>query len=153
MKKYKISVVIAILLTAATAAALVGCTDDRVAIEDYAWRIETVIVGGDVVYASEEKAELYPSALPIEGTMYAADGKLTAVIDGKEYSGSYESIGKGGKEINYSVGLFAEGKQEYAVTAYTEYNDGSRTPTLVLSLPGEDGYAVYFYGAEKDKEN
>ena len=63
------------------------------------------------------------------------------------------SLLSGGKEINYSVGLFAEGKQEYAVTAYTEYNDGSRTPTLVLSLPGEDGYAVYFYGAEKDKEN
>ena len=147
MKKYKILIVCMIMFAlTALLLSVSACTDDRITIEDYSWRFDTAVSGGKVTFVSEDNATAYPEATVVDGVLRAKDGELRAEFNGKVYSGTYSVFDRAPEAVNYNVKLFAAEQSEYAVVAFTEYSDGTAAPTLVLSLPGEDGYAVYFTG-------
>ena len=132
---------------------LVGCNGNVVAIEDYEWKMRTVM-GNDIENAQEpdklviavgEADELYPDAEIVDLTLIAKDGKITITdsTNSKEYAGTYEAIKKTPKGTDYEITI--DGTVGYATVAPTEYYDGSEIPTLPINI---DEYALYFIPKE-----
>ena len=134
---------ILILVTILTTV-LSACGTGKPKIEDYEWKMRTIMHAEDnrVVYdAAAEESSTHPEAKIIEMTLVAKDGKITItdVTNGKTYEGTYIVSGRNPEGTDYHITI--DGKSGYAGVAMTTYADGSEEPTLPISL---DGYSMYF---------
>lgn len=126
-----------------------SCSTDVVAIEDYEWKMRTVMSNDievaqnedEFIVAVGENDELYPDAPIIEMTLIAKDGKITITdtTNNKTYSGTYKVQQKTPKGTDYEITI--DGLTGYATAAPTEYYDGSAVPTLPINL---GDYSLYF---------
>ena len=138
--------IVSILLLAATLMfALSACGTEKPKIEDYEWKMRTIahIEGEQLVYdAAAEESTTHPEAKIIEMTLVAKDGKITITdfTNNKTYEGTYTVSGRNPEGTDYHITI--DGKSGYAGVAMTTYADGSKEPTLPISL---DGYSMYFY--------
>ncbi len=141
MKKFiPILLILSILIFSLSA-----CGMGKPKIEDYAWKMRTIMHAQNtqVVYdAVAEESTSHPEAKIIEMTLVANDGKITItdVTNNKTYEGTYTISGKNPKGTDYNITI--DGKSGYAGVAMTTYDDGTKEPTLPISL---DGYSMYFY--------
>lgn len=134
-----------LLLVTTMIFALSACGMGKVKIEDYEWKMRTIIHAEDhqVVYdAAVEESAAHPEAKIIDMTLVANDGKIiiTDVTNGKTYEGTYKVTQKTPEGTDYEITI--DGKSGYATVAMTKYVDGAEEPTLPISL---DGYSMYFY--------
>jgi len=125
--------------------ALSACGMGKPKIEDYEWKMRTImhIEDNQSVYdAAEEESSTHHEAKIIEMTLVAKDGKITItdVTNNKTYEGTYTVSGRNPEGTDYHITI--DGKTGYAGVAMTTYADGSEEPTLPISL---DGYSMYFY--------
>ena len=144
MKKF-----LSVFLMLTLAFALSACSTDVVAIEDYEWKMRTVMSNAievaqnedELVIAVGEADELYPDVQIIEMTLIANDGAITItdVTNNKTYTGTYKVQQKTPKGTDYEVTI--DGVTGYATVAPTEYYDGSEVPTLPINL---GDYSLYF---------
>ncbi len=126
-----------------------ACNADVIAIEDYEWKMRTVmsndIEGAQyqdkLVIAVGEADELYPEAKIVDLTLIAKDGEITIIdtTNGKTYNGTYQVQKKTSKGTNYEI--IIDGATGYATVSPTEYYDGSEIPTLPINI---EGYSMYF---------
>ena len=134
-----------ILLATMLIFALSACGMGKPKIEDYEWKMRTIIHAEDnqVVYdAAAEESSTHPEAKIIEMTLVAKDGKITItdVTNSKTYEGTYTVSGRNPEGTDYNITI--DGKSGYATVAMTTYADGTEEPTLPISL---DGYSIDFY--------
>ena len=138
--------IVSILLLAATLIfALSACGMGKPKIEDYEWKMRTIMHAEDnqVIYdAAAEESSIHPEAKIIEMALVAKDGKITItdVTNNKTYEGTYTVSGRNPEGTDYNITI--DGKSGYATVAMTTYADGTEEPTLPISL---DGYSMYFY--------
>lgn len=140
---------IALFCTVIFAVTLSACNADVVEIEDYEWKMRTVMSNDteaaqyqdELVVAVGEADELYPDAEIVDMTLTAKDGEITITdtTNGKTYNGTYEVMQKTPKGTDYEI--IIDGVTGYATVAPTEYYDGSEIPTLPINI---DGYSLYF---------
>ena len=134
-----------IILIAILTITLSACGMGKVKIEDYEWKMRTIMHGEDnqvVVDAVGEDDPAHPEAKIIDITLTAKDGKITITdhTNNKTYEGTYKVEQKTPAGTDYKVTI--DGKEGYATVAMTTYADGTEEPTLPISL---DGYSMYFY--------
>ena len=132
---------------------LSACNADVVAMEDYEWKMRTVMSNNievaqnedQLVVAVGEADELYPDAKIVDLTLIAKDGEITITdaTNNKTYSGTYKVQQKTPKGTDYEVTI--DGVTGYATVAPTEYYDGSEVPTLPINL---GDYSLYFIPAK-----
>lgn len=130
---------------------MVGCSKaETVKIEGHDWDLTFVLSSEDgrVLGCAPEHYEAHKEDENIKEMnidCVIADGKYTIVdiINDTEYSGTYEIIEEDKESIIYT--LTSEEGTGMAVTSITKGDDGSRTPTLVISL---DGYDINFQSEE-----
>lgn len=129
--------------------ALSACNSDRIAIEDYEWKMRTVMKNDmeaaqnedEMVVAVGEHDELYPDAEIAEITLTAKDGTITVTdkTNSKTYSGTYKVSRETPDGTDYEITI--DGVSGYATVAPTEYYNDQTIPTLPINI---DGYSVYF---------
>lgn len=132
---------------------LSACDGDVVAIEDYEWKMRTVMSNDteaaqyqdELVIAVGEADELYPDAEIVDMTLTAKDGEITITdsTNGETYTGTYEVMQKTPKGTDYEI--IIDGATGYATVSPTEYYDSSEIPTLPINI---DGYSLYFIPKE-----
>lgn len=145
--------IISILMMLSFAFALSACNSDQIAIEDYEWKMRTVMRNDieaaqnedELVVAVGEADELYPDAEIVDVTLTAKDGEITVTdtTNSKTYSGSYTVSQKTPDGTDYEVTI--DGVTGYATVAPTEYYDGSEIPTLPINI---GDYCAYFIPKE-----
>ena len=128
---------------------LSSCASETISIEDYEWKMRTVMSGNietaqnedALIVAVGEPDELYPEAKIVDLTLSAKDGKITItdITNNKTYTGTYKVQKKTPKGTDYEITINEQ--DGYATVAPTEYYDGSEIPTLPINL-GE--YSLYF---------
>lgn len=148
----KNKIVLLIVVSIIALACTVSCEAQKeIKIEDYVWEMAVVLKNGEAVLVIEENAEGYPDAEIASWRLSAEEGVLILknMTDERELTGSYSptSLFKNDDKI-YDVDLFYEG-EEFASVAYTVYADGTERPTLIISRPGTEGYAAYFYAVKE----
>ncbi len=147
---YRMEKILALAFAIFFALSLAACSADIVAIEDYEWKMRTVMNNKEIeeaqsedelVVAVGEADEVHPNAKVIDITMVAKNGEITVkdMTNNKTYSGSYKVQQKTPKGTDYEITI--DGIKGYATVAPTEYYDGSELPTLPISL---GGYSLYF---------
>ena len=134
-----------IILIATLTIALSACGMGKVKIEDYEWKMRTIMHGEDnqvVVDAVGEDDPAHPEAKIIDMTLTAKDGKITITdhTGGKTYEGTYKVDQKTPAGTDYKVTI--DGKEGYATVAMTTYADGTEEPTLPINL---GTHSIYFY--------
>ena len=142
--------IISILLLAATLMfALSACGMGNPKIEDYEWKMRTVMSNDieladsdEVVLAVGKPNEIYPDAKIVDLTLVAKDGKLTITdaTNSKTYEGTYKVAKKTPNGTDYEITI--DGKTGYATVAMTKYYDGTEEPTLPINL---GTHSIYFY--------
>lgn len=140
---------IALFCAVIFAVTLSACNANVVKIEDYEWKMRTVMSNDteaaqyqdELVVAVGEADELYPDAEIVDMTLTAKDGEITITdtTNGKTYTGTYEVMQKTPKGTDYEI--IIDGVNGYATVAPTEYYDGTEIPTLPINI---DGYSLYF---------
>ena len=140
--------VIFVLLSLTLIFTLSACSGDVMAIEDYEWKLRTVMKNDievtqnedELVVAVGEEDDIYPNAKIVDIKLVAKDGTITVTdaTNNKTYSGSYKVQKKTPKGTDYEVTI--DGIKGYATVAPTEHYDGSEVPTLPINL-GE--YSLY----------
>ena len=138
-------IITVLLLVSTMMVALSACGAGKVKIEDYEWKMRTIVHTEDnqIVYdAVAEETATHPEARMIEMTLAAKDGKIiiTDITNGRIYEGTYKVTQKTPAGTDYEVTI--DGKSGYATAAMTKYADGTKEPTLPISLAG---YSMYFY--------
>ena len=133
--------------------ALSACNSDRIAIEDYEWKMRTVMKNDmqaaqnedEMVVAVGEHDELYPDAKIVDITLIAKDGEitLTDATNSKTYSGTYKISQKTPDGTDYEITI--DGVTGHATAAPTEYYNDQAIPTLPVNI---GGYSVYFIPKE-----
>ena len=141
--------ILSVLFVSLTVFALSACNADVVEIEDYEWKMRTVMSNDteatqyqdELVVAVGEADELYPDAEIVDMTLTAKDGEITITdsTNDKTYNGTYEVMQKTPKGTDYEI--IIDGATGYATVSPTEYYDGSEIPTLPINI---DGYSLYF---------
>ena len=134
-----------LMLIATLTIALSACGMGKVKIEDYEWKMRTIMHGEDnqvVVDAVGEYDTAHPEAKIVEMTLVAKDGKITITdhTNNKTYEGTYKVEQKTPAGTNYEVTI--DGKEGYATVAMTTYADGTEEPTLPVNL---GTHSFYFY--------
>ena len=134
-----------IILIATLTIALSACGMGKVKIEDYEWKMRTIMHGEDnqvVVDAVGEDDPAHPEAKIIDMTLTAKDGKITITdhTNNKTYEGTYTVEQKTPVGTDYKVTI--DGKEGYATVAMTTYADGTEEPTLPINL---GTHSIYFY--------
>ena len=134
-----------IILIATLTIALSSCGMGKVKIEDYEWRMRTVMHGEDnqvVVDAVGEDDPAHPEAKIIDMTLTAKEGKISITdnTNDKTYEGTYTVEQKTPAGTDYKVTI--DGKEGYATVAMTTYADGTEEPTLPINL---GTHSIYFY--------
>ncbi|MTR85040.1 hypothetical protein GMD50_08180 [Roseburia intestinalis] len=145
--------ILSVLFVLLTVFALSACNADVVEIEDYEWKMRTVMSNDteaaqyqdELVVAVGEADELYPDAEIVDMTLTAKDGEITITdsTNDKTYNGTYEVMQKTPKGTDYEI--IIDGATGYAAVSPTEYYDGSEIPTLPINI---DGYSLYFIPKE-----
>lgn len=133
------------LLTTMLILTLSACGTGKPEIEDYEWKMRTIMhtADGQVVYdAAAEESSTHPEAIIIEMTLVANDGRIliTDVTNSKVYEGTYTLSGMNPEGTDYHITI--DERYGYAAVAMTAYGDGSKEPTLPITL---EGYSMYFY--------
>ena len=92
--------IISIFLMLTFTFALSACNSDEIAIEDYEWKMRTVMRNDievaqnedELVVAVGEADELYPDAEIVDLTMIAKNGEITVTdtTNNKTYNGTYK---------------------------------------------------------------
>lgn len=141
--------ILSVFLMAFIVFALSACNADVVKMEDYEWKMRTVMSNDteaaqyqdELVVAVGEADELYPDAEIVDMTLTAKDGEITITdnTNGKTYNGTYEVMQKTPKGTDYEI--IIDGVNGYATVAPTEYYDGTESPTLPINI---GGYSLYF---------
>jgi len=134
-----------LLLTAMLILTFSACGTGTPKIEDYEWKMRTIMHVKDnqvVCDAVAEESNAYPEAKIIEMTLVARNGKITItdVTNNATYEGTYTVSGRNPKGTDYHITI--DGKSGYAGVAMTSYADGTEEPTLPIAL---DDYSMYFY--------
>ena len=134
-----------IILIATLTIALSACGMGKVKIEDYEWKMRTIMHGEDnqvVVDAVGEDDPAHPEAKIIDMTLTAKDGKITItdLTNNKTYEGTYTVEQKTPAGTDYKVTI--DEKEGYATVAMTTYADGTEEPTLPINL---GTHSIYFY--------
>ena len=145
--------ILSVLFVSLTVFALSACNADVVEIEDYEWKMRTVMSNDteaaqyqdELVVAVGEADELYPDAEIVDMTLTAKDGEITITdsTNDKTYNGTYEVQQKTPKGTDYEI--IIDGVTGYATVSPTEYYDDSEIPTLPINI---DGYSLYFIPKE-----
>ena len=145
--------IISIFLMLTFTFALSACNSDEIAIEDYEWKMRTVMRNDievaqnedELVVAVGEADELYPDAEIVDLTLTAKDGEITVTdtTNNKTYNGTYTIMQKTPDGTDYEV--IIDGVSGNATVAPTEYYNNQETPTLPINI---DGYSVYFIPKE-----
>lgn len=145
--------IISIFLMLIFTFALSACNSDEIAIEDYEWKMRTVMRNDievaqnedELVVAVGEADELYPDAEIVDLTLTAKDGEITVTdtTNNKTYNGTYTIMQKTPDGTDYEV--IIDGVSGNATVAPTEYYNNQETPTLPINI---DGYSVYFIPKE-----
>lgn len=145
--------ILSVLFVSLTVFALSACNADVVEIEDYEWKMRTVMSNDteaaqyqdELVVAVGEADELYPDAEIVDMTLTAKDGEITITdsTNDKTYSGTYEVQQKTPKGTDYEI--IIDGVTGYATVSPTKYYDDSEIPTLPINI---DGYSLYFIPKE-----
>lgn len=96
--------ILSVLFVSLTVFALSACNADVVEIEDYEWKMRTVMSNDteaaqyqdELVVAVGEADELYPDAEIVDMTLTAKDGEITITdsTNDKTYTGTYEVMQK-----------------------------------------------------------
>ena len=134
-----------IILIATLTIALSACGSGKMKIEDYEWKMRTIMHGEDnqvVVDAVGEYDTAHPEAKIVEMTLVAKDGKITITdhTNNKTYEGTYKVEQKTPAGTDYKITI--DGKEGYATVAMTTYADGTEEPTLPINL---GTHSIYFY--------
>ena len=142
--------VIFVLLSLSLIFAISACGGDVVAIEDYEWKMRTVMRNDievaqnedELVVAVGEEDDIHPNAKIVDLKLVAKDGSITITdaTNNKTYTGTYKVQKKTPKGTDYEVTI--DGIKGFAAVAPTEYHDGSEVPTLPINL---GDYSIYFY--------
>ena len=124
---------------------LSACGMGKPKIEDYEWKMRTIMHAEDnqVIYdAAAEESTAHPEAKIIEMTLVAKDGKITItdVTNNKTYEGTYTVEQKTPAGTDYKITI--DGKEGYATVAMTTYADETEEPTLPINL---GTHSIYFY--------
>ena len=128
---------------------LTACGMGNPKIEDYEWKMRTVMSNDieladsdEVVLAVGKPDEIYPDAKIVDLTLEAKDGKLTITdaTNSKTYEGTYKVAKKTPDGIDYEITI--DGKNGYATVAMTKYYEGTEEPTLPINL---GTHSIYFY--------
>ena len=145
--------ILSVLFVSLTVFALSACNADVVEIEDYEWKMRTVMSNDteaaqyqdELVVAVGEADELYPDAEIVDMTLTAKDGEITIKdsTNDKTYNGTYEVMQKTPKGTDYEI--IIDGVTGYATVSPTEYYDETEIPTLPINI---DGYSLYFIPKE-----
>ena len=140
--KRTISTIILIAILTITFSA---CGMGKVKIEDYEWKMRTIMHGEDnqvVVDAVGEYDTAHPEAKIVEMPLVAKDGKITITdhTNNKTYEGTYtvEQITPAGTDYKVTIAR----KEGYATVAMPTYADGTQEPTLPINL---GTHSIYFY--------
>ena len=128
-------------------AGMTGCSkEETVKIEEHDWNLTFVLSSEDgrVLGCAPKHYEAHKedeSIKEIDLDCVVSDGKYTIVdvTNNTEYSGTYEIMEEDKESVIYT--LTSEEGTGMAVTSITKGDDGSRTPTLILSI---DGYDINF---------
>ena len=134
-----------LILIATLTVVLSACGLGKVKIEDYEWKMKTIMHGEDnqvVVDAVGEDDPAHPEAKVIDMTLTAKNGKITIMdnTNNKTYEGTYTVEQKTPAETDYKITI--DGKEGYATVAMTTYADGTEEPTLPINL---GTHSIYFY--------
>ena len=134
-----------IILIAVLTITLSACGMGKVKIEDYEWKMRTIMHGEDNQVVVDEVGEYdtaHPEAKIVEMTLVAKDGKITITdhTNNKTYEGTYTVEQKTPAGTDYKVTI--DGKEGYATVAMTTYADGTEEPTLPINL---GTHSIYFY--------
>lgn len=149
MKHRKLTKKLTVMLLTLFIFTLTACNADAIKIEDYQWKMRTVmsndveLADSDaVVLAVGQKDELYPNAKIVDLTLIAKDGRITITdaSNGKTYEGTYKVSQTTGKGADYEITI--DGKKGYCTVAMTDYYEGDSEPTLPINL---GDYTLYFY--------
>ena len=150
---YEMKKILSVFLMSFIVFALSACNADVVKIEDYEWKMRTVMSNDteaaqyqdELVVAVGEADELYPEAEIVDLTLTAKDGEITITdnTNGKTYNGTYEVMQKTPKGTDYEI--IIDGVTGYATVSPTEYYDETEIPTLPINI---DGYSLYFIPKE-----
>ena len=134
-----------LILIATLTVVLSACGLGKVKIEDYEWKMQTIMHGEDnqvVVDAVGEDDPAHPEAKVIDMTLTAKNGKITIMdnTNNKTYEGTYTVEQKTPAGTDYKITI--DGKEGYATVAMTTYADGTEEPTLPINL---GTHSIYFY--------
>ena len=134
-----------LILIATLTVVLSACGLGKVKIEDYEWKMKTIMHGEDnqvVVDAVGEDDPAHPEAKVIDMTLTAKNGKITIMdnTNNKTYEGTYTVEQKTPAGTDYKITI--DGKEGYATVAMTTYADGTEEPTLPINL---GTHSIYFY--------
>ena len=122
-----------------------ACGSEKIRIENYEWKMRSVMhTENDQlrVDAVDENDNAHTEAKIVDMTLTAKDGKIiiTDATNNKTYEGAYNVSAKTPRSTDYHVTI--DGISGYATVAMTTYADGTKEPTLPISI---DGYSLYFY--------
>lgn len=145
--------IISIFLMLIFTFALSACNSDEFAIEDYEWKMRTVMRNDievaqnedELVVAVGEADELYPDAEIVDLTLTAKDGEITVTdtTNNKIYNGTYTIMQKTPDGTDYEV--IIDGVSGNATVAPTGYYDDPEISTLPINI---GDYAIYFIPKE-----
>lgn len=146
MKKLLLAGLMVFLLASST-----GCSkEETVKIDEHDWNLTFVLSSEDgrVLGCAPEHYEAHKEDENIKEMnldCVVSDGKytITDVTNNTEYSGTYKVMEENKDSVIYS--LTSEEGTGIAVTSITKGDDGSRTPTLIISM---DGYDLNFQSEE-----
>ena len=145
--------IISIFLMLIFTFALSACNSDEFAIEDYEWKMRTVMRNDievaqkedELVVAVGEADELYPDAEIVDLTLTAKNGEITVTdtTNNKIYNGTYTIMQKTPDGTDYEV--IIDGVSGNATVAPTGYYDDPEISTLPINI---GDYAIYFIPKE-----
>ena len=146
MKRIILSAMLVFLLVGT-----IGCnTEDSINIEGHDWHLTFVLSSedGKVVGCAPEHYEAHKDDVNIQEMdldCIVSDGTYTIIdaTSSTEYSGTYEIMEENKESIIYT--LTSREKTGMAVTSITKGDDGSKTPTLIITM---DGYDLNFQSEE-----
>ncbi len=124
---------------------LASCGRSRPCIEEYEWHLKSAMRVENnqlVVVATDGADNLHPEAIVVDVVLVASNGNITIQdkTNKKTYTGTYKTEGKTPDGAEYSVKI--NGLEGRAGAAMTTYYDGTKEPTLPISI---GGYSLYFY--------
>ncbi len=135
----------AVALVVSIGLCMVGCgSDTQVSLEDVNWQLATVqsATDGAVVACSDAYEDNCPDAEQVNFSCTAADGVITITnrATGEAYTGSYSLETANVESAIYQIWFGDD--SGHAATAYTEYLDQEKQPTLTVSI---GDYGLYFF--------